>query len=606
MDTKKKRISPKRGKKSAKCVYDKAPENSGSTTVILEGVKKAGSRQGKNLKTSGMSIGIKFALMMSIVAALLCLCAQLFVYFQIKKSLLTEIDRKGCALVKSVAGLADAYYKAYSRILDDFEKNEKKIKEEEKEENKREKKINTLKNSCAKDCNALMATYKDSLNRIIKFEIDGKICNSEEILNVIIKIKNSSRNIPPVLTKGSKETNIEGAPRILYERLNNTQYPTSIQVIEGEMATDSGVSKIRSYRMPVFMSSSQKAEMEAVVVLSEKEITRSLNRALFGILITAFIAILIAIGFSFFLADKVTRPIRNLIEDVEIVSEGDLKHTTQSTSRDEIGVLARTFNVMTKNLFLAHQSELEQKAREHELKIATEIQSNLLPSQIPQIAGYDIAAFYDPSKEVGGDYYDFIKIDDNYIGFIIADVSGKSIPGSMVMTMTRAMIRMEALRNLSPAKMFTEVNKILAQDIARGMFVTAMYGVLSISTGEIWISSAGHNPAILADGKHKHILINPKGMALGLDKGTIFEKTVKEQKFQIKPGQMVVFYTDGVPEAMSLSNEEFGDDKFYQLIEKEAGQTCDHVVQTVVKALEKWRGNGPQSDDITILAFKKA
>lgn len=574
----------KKGKTKKEAGFDENPKDiEASSTTILEGVKLASVTRSsaRGMRSKGFSLALKFAFFISIVAASLCLVAELVVYFQIKEALLIEIDRKGASLVRSVGSLAEQYYIQHEEANASLEK----AREEKKDDDI--KKYQTKK----KDIIEKFSKYLENM----VFSQDTKT----EILNITFLVNVSGL---PVLQAGShKASEIRGQEGVLKARAGEQSSETPIKVIEGEITTEKGKFGIKAYRLPLL-----EKKIEAFVMLSAKDIVDTTDSVLRNILVTTIVAIFLGIGISLFLARQVTEPIRQLMRDIEIISRGNLSHKTVSTSTDEIGLLAHTFNIMTQNLKAAHESELENKAREHEMKIATEIQSNLLPSQVPQIPGYDIATYYNPSKEVGGDYYDFIEIGPNHIGFIIADVSGKSIPGSMVMTMTRALIRMEALRNMSPGRTFVEVNRILAKDITKGMFVTALYGVLEISTGSLLISSAGHNPAIVWKAKNqKNFLVNPKGMALGLDRGNIFEKTIREEKIILEKGDRVVLYTDGVPEAMSPNKEEFGDERFLNIVAREAQQSSDQLVKSLVSTLTQWKGSGPQSDDITIVSFGK-
>jgi sigma-B regulation protein RsbU (phosphoserine phosphatase) len=305
------------------------------------------------------------------------------------------------------------------------------------------------------------------------------------------------------------------------------------------------------------------------------------------------------------LARSVTRPVKTLLSDMNIVSSGNLDHQTLPHSQDEIGLLARTFNRMTKSLKMAHEAELETKALEHELNIATEIQQNLLPKRLPKIQGFDIFATYKPSKEVGGDYFDFIQIDEDNMGIIVADVSGKGIPGSMVMTMARSLIRMEAERNLSTSDTLIKVNRILARDIRRGMFVTCIYMILNSRAKTLLVSSAGHNPLILwRQAAKKHELVNPSGIALGFDKGPLFERNIKQQLVELAAGDRFLAYTDGVVESMNPENAEFGEEAFYVLINKFAEKESSLLINSIAEALEVHQGDAPQHDDITMVTVR--
>ncbi len=296
-----------------------------------------------------------------------------------------------------------------------------------------------------------------------------------------------------------------------------------------------------------------------------------------------------------------TGPIRELETDIAEVAGGNLDHQSRVGSRDEIGALAHVFNIMTRNLRTAQNNAVERKSFERELNIAKEIQEKLLPERIPQIPGFDIHSHYNSAKEVGGDYYDFIVIDQTHLGIIVADVAGKGIPGAMVMTMARSLVRLASVRNVSPGDTFKKVNRILAKDIRRGMFVTAAYMVLNVKTRTLRVASAGHNPVVLYRAKAgENELIKPAGIALGFDKGTIFDNHIKEVEVQLEEGDRIVTYTDGVNEAMNNDSEEFGEDRFFQLVKTHARKSSQEFVDAIVKALDEHRGAAEQSDDITI------
>lgn len=247
-------------------------------------------------------------------------------------------------------------------------------------------------------------------------------------------------------------------------------------------------------------------------------------------------------------------------------------------------------------------SEVERKMLDHELAIAEEIQYNLLPKRIPPLAGYDLGAYYRPSHEVGGDYYDFIEIDKDHLGVLVADVSGKGIPGSMVMTEARALVRCEALRTLSPAETLIKVNRFLHADLKRGMFVSLFYGVLDVPKGTLNLTSAGHNPMVLwrASSSTLH-LVNPGGLALGIDKGPLFEKVIKEQKLQLFKGDRFVLYTDGAVEMMNADSQPFGQERFYMTIKSIVDRSSNEFISLLVKAIEEYQGEAPQHDDVTLV-----
>ena len=343
----------------------------------------------------------------------------------------------------------------------------------------------------------------------------------------------------------------------------------------------------------------------AAVQFSAERVNGARNRLVMFLAAIALLAIVIGICVSYFMANSVTKPINTLVEDVIHIAQGEYEHRTRMKTQDEVGVLARTIDRMAEGLLEAREIAKERGKQQHELSIAEEVVIHLLPDSLPKIYGYDVYAFYNPSKEVGGDYYDFFEIDPNHVGMIVADVSGKGIPGAMVMTMARSVIRYEAMGTLSPRETFMRANRHIARDIKRGMFVTAFYVVLNTQTAEMTVASAGHNPLLLwraSTGKIEQI--NPNGIALGFDKGPIFDRTIKEDKVQLYSGDRVVLYTDGVVEAMSPDNEEYTDERFIELIESYPDANSNQLTNIIVQDVMDHQGGGEQSDDITIVTFK--
>jgi sigma-B regulation protein RsbU (phosphoserine phosphatase) len=343
------------------------------------------------------------------------------------------------------------------------------------------------------------------------------------------------------------------------------------------------------------------------IILSMADIESAKGSLMGAILLTALVAVLLGTGTAFFISTRITEPVKALMHDMDEVSGGNLDHQTRPRSKDEIGQLAQTFNKMTLALRAAHHQELESRALEHDLEIASEIQSNLVPRRMLKIQGFDVGAYYRPSKEVGGDYYDFITIDEDHEGIIVADVSGKGIPGSLVMTMARAFIRMEAerSRNTSPSDTLVRTNRMLAQDIKKGMFVTGLYAIINKKTRELRVASAGHNPMLVWRSATNEVqLVNPNGIALGFDKGPVFERSIKEERVTLDHGDRIVMYTDGTVEAMDAANKEFGDEPFTALVRDLAPRDSNQMLNLIVKALDDHRGRAPQSDDITIVTLR--
>ncbi len=553
------------------------------------------------LKPSGMSLSIKFALVISGVSAALIIIMGLIVYQQVSKTLDSEINKRGAGLVRQLSGRCVSYHNDYVKRLAEYTRREAALQKKQK----------AVKDDADRAAKVRVIITERKTLRVEKLAVrDAMIESMETYLNTMVYLPGTQKT-GDVLTAFCLEDGKAGSPKdIQGGRELSDITPESSTKMQGVISVEKGWAtiggnavQVRMFRMPVFGGTERP---EAAVLLSATRINETQSQIKWAIVLSTVMAIAIGAGVSFLLAGQVTNPVKRLVEDIEIVAGGDLDHETLATSTDEIGILADTFNVMTKRIHEAHGQQLEHKAREHELNIATEIQSNLLPKKIPKLEHYGLGAFYRPSKEVGGDYYDFIQIDETHLGIVVADVSGKGVPGSMVMTMARSLIRMEAVRNLSAADTFIKTNRVIAQDIKRGMFVTAMYVILDTENHTLQVASAGHNPMVLyRDKLGKCSLVNPKGIALGFDKGPIFERTITEETVQLQPGDRVVLYTDGVPEAMSPDQEEYGEKRFYKLVQANSTKSSNQFVNLLVDSLEQWKGDGAeQSDDITITTFR--
>jgi sigma-B regulation protein RsbU (phosphoserine phosphatase) len=251
---------------------------------------------------------------------------------------------------------------------------------------------------------------------------------------------------------------------------------------------------------------------------------------------------------------------------------------------EEMGKVGVQIRRMDKQLRSAKEKEKEVERIEHDLDIAREIQANLLPPKIPQIPGYDLYPFYRSAREVGGDYYDFFPIDGEHLAMVVADVSGKGIPGSMVMATTRMLLRILGPQARTASAILQQANSWVAKDIKRGMFVTAIFAVLNVHTRQMSVCSAGHN--------------------LGFDRGPIFDRTLQERRITLEAGDRVVMYTDGVVEAMSPAHEEYGDERFYVFVRDHARMRSKDFVLSLVRELDEHKGSAEQHDDITISTFR--
>ena len=235
---------------------------------------------------------------------------------------------------------------------------------------------------------------------------------------------------------------------------------------------------------------------------------------------------------------------------------------------------------------------------DRELEFARSIQNAALPSVFPQRSDFSLFALMDAAKEVGGDFYDFYLLDEDTLGFLVADVSGKGIPAAMFMMQSKMLIQSLAESRLDPALVFTQANRKLCETNEAMMFVTAWLGVLDLKTGKLVYANAGHNPPLLRHGGGAFEYIqSPAGFVLAALDNIVYQK----QELQLAPGDQLFLYTDGVSEATNLSEELFGEDRLHAALSKVGGASSEEICNHVRGEIDTFVGGADQFDDITML-----
>jgi sigma-B regulation protein RsbU (phosphoserine phosphatase) len=245
----------------------------------------------------------------------------------------------------------------------------------------------------------------------------------------------------------------------------------------------------------------------------------------------------------------------------------------------------------------------EKKRIDHDLSLARQIQADLLPNELPEVPGIELAAFNQPAKEIGGDYYDVIALDEKHLGIAIADVSGKSIGGAMVMSVCRSVLRAQAPGILSPAALLRSINRVLSADIAEDMFITMLYMVLDLETRTLTLARAGHEEALVVRADRTLDLTGSGGTAIGLLDPDTFDRLIGEISIILKPGDTVVAYTDGITEAMNAAREEWGMQALQDTCAHAAAGGAHVLLNNVRQRLQRFVGDRPQYDDMTLLAL---
>ncbi len=275
----------------------------------------------------------------------------------------------------------------------------------------------------------------------------------------------------------------------------------------------------------------------------------------------------------------------------------------------EYGLYVRTFgeeDIEPESLkpdYVFRLAERERLIRE--LEIARHIQLNFLPDETPHIPELNIASMCVPANEVGGDYFDFIPLDDQKLGLVIGDVSGKGISAAFYMTLTKGILKSLITERQSPGKVLARTNEIFYENARRGVFISLIYGIFDLRRHTFTFARAGHNPPIYLNRKTGRTeLLTPGGLAIGLDRGPLFRETIEEKAIRFQPGDTFLFYTDGFSEAMNHAHQEFGESRMMDILIREMQQPAEHILNQFRQEIENFSRGQPQHDDMTMIVVK--
>lgn len=258
--------------------------------------------------------------------------------------------------------------------------------------------------------------------------------------------------------------------------------------------------------------------------------------------------------------------------------------------------------VALENALLIKES-IEKERLEKELDVARDIQRKILPANVPSTSQLAISALFVPAFEVGGDYYDFFELDDEHLGFVVADVSGKGISAAFIMAEVKGIFESLSKIVQKPSELLSKVNEVLKGNLDKKSFVTAVYGVINKKSGKLNLSRAGHTPVLICrEGQIDRL--QPGGIGLGLDFSSNFSNSLKQMEIQLKNNDIVVCYSDGIPEAKNSLGEDFGYEKFEKIISGNCSKNLDEISNLVMRELSLFSKDHPQHDDITLVLFK--
>lgn len=345
------------------------------------------------------------------------------------------------------------------------------------------------------------------------------------------------------------------------------------------------------------------------VIFPREELLSDINRLNRVVLALGFFGLAVLFIILFFIAMSITRPIKILADTTRNIGKGSLDFELSGiTSKDEVGMLADSFIYMRDSLkkYIRDLTEATaiKERMQSELRIAHDIQMGIIPKIFPPFPDrteFDIYGILEPAREVGGDFYDFFFMDDERFCFVAGDVSGKGVPASLLMAITRTMIRTMSKDAANPGEILDRVNKGIARDNDASMFVTIICGILNIKTGEVLYSNGGHPlPLVIRSGEEVEFLKGDSDIVVG-----ILEKVAyRTNRIQLNSGDVLCLYTDGVTEAADKKGGLFDEQRLKEAVYAARRMTVKEIILSVYHKVNEFSEGTPQSDDITLLAIK--
>ena len=241
-------------------------------------------------------------------------------------------------------------------------------------------------------------------------------------------------------------------------------------------------------------------------------------------------------------------------------------------------------------------------ALQNELDVASKMQQSILPTTFPSGDGHESYGAMHPALDVGGDFYDVVRLRDERVGLAIADVSGKGVPAALFMMSSRTLLKGTSIGRETPGDVLTEVNDLIQEDDTDGMFVTMLYSVYNPETGDFTYASGGHDAPLLVKPDGSSELLSLTG---GIALGVITEFDYQETTHRLEPGDTIVLYTDGVTEAMNADGQLYGIEGLREFFAANPPGDAESTAMEVMRAVEEFAGDAPQSDDITCLTLRR-
>ncbi len=337
---------------------------------------------------------------------------------------------------------------------------------------------------------------------------------------------------------------------------------------------------------------------------SKQDLNDSIRRAVLITVGLAAVALALGTLLSLVLFRRISEPMARLMDGVQELGKGHLSTKIRLKTRNEFRTLAESFNDMAERIARGQEELLIKERMDKELEIAREIQATLIPRKVPQPDQFDIALYYEPATEVGGDYADVIPLEAGRLIVVMADVSGKGVPGLVVMAMLKIMVHTLLAQGKGPVELVKELNVSIKKTMKPNMFVTLFVASLDTVSGELVYSNAGHNPLVIYDPRKKKCMSHKMaGPPLGIFPSSVFDKEVAEYTLSLEPGTVIVQYTDGLNESTNEAGHHFGVDNAITVCEAYGMDGAESVVTALARAEQAFRKGSAQTDDIALVAL---
>ena len=327
-------------------------------------------------------------------------------------------------------------------------------------------------------------------------------------------------------------------------------------------------------------------------------------------IVLLLIVMLLTLAGALILSGRIVKPLNTMTRRISDLNEGNLEFKMEDVYKtgDEVEELAQSFAAISHKtveyMSKVVQITAEKERIDTELSLATNIQASMLPHIFPAFPDrpeFEIYASMAPAKEVGGDFYDYFLIDDDHLGMVIADVSGKGVPAALFMMASKIILQSVAMLGRSPGEILAKTNEAICSNNEALMFVTVWIGILELSTGKLTCANAGHEKPVLkhSDGRYE-LYRDHHGFVIGGMEGMQY----KEYVIQLEPGAKLFVYTDGVPEATNAQNELFGTDRMLAALNDRPDAAPQDVLTNMRQAVDRFVKDAEQFDDLTMLCLE--